>query len=117
MLPKSVQFTHTVRTQDFYSLQGSWTPIHADVLRSYSWSTNVTGRKRWRMLPPELTPLLFDRFGREMAPRFDADGEEDGFPNLALAARHVVELEQVRAARMRLRGLIKQSSVTTASRF
>lgn len=25
--------------------QGSWTPLHADVLRSYSWSANVCGRK------------------------------------------------------------------------
>lgn len=24
---------------------GSWTPLHADVLRSYSWSANVAGRK------------------------------------------------------------------------
>lgn len=26
---------------------GSWTPLHSDVLRSYSWSANVAGRKRW----------------------------------------------------------------------
>lgn len=25
---------------------GSWTPLHSDVLRSYSWSANVGGRKR-----------------------------------------------------------------------
>ena len=34
-------------------LQDSWTPLHADVLRSYSWSTNVAVRKRWKLLPPE----------------------------------------------------------------
>ena len=50
--------------------QGTWTPLHADVLRSFSWSTNVTGRKRWRLLAPQHTHLLYDRFGREMAPSF-----------------------------------------------
>ena len=45
-------------------LQDTWTPFHADVLRSYSWSTNVVGRKRWKLLPPEYTHLLYDRFGR-----------------------------------------------------
>ena len=48
--------------------QGTWTPLHADVLRSFSWSTNVAGRKRWRLLAPQHTHLLYDRFGREMAP-------------------------------------------------
>ena len=45
-------------------VQGTWTALHADVLRSYSWSTNVTGRKRWKLLPPQFTHLLYDRFGR-----------------------------------------------------
>lgn len=49
-------------------LQGTFTPIHADVLRSYSWSTNITGRKLWQLLPPEHTHLLYDRFGRYLAP-------------------------------------------------
>jgi len=48
-------------------LQGTWTPLHADVLRSYSWSTNLTGRKRWKLLPPQFTHLLYDRFGRYTA--------------------------------------------------
>ena len=52
-------------------LQGSWTPLHADVLRSYSWSANVAGAKRWLLLPPAHTHLLYDRFGRQMAPSFD----------------------------------------------
>jgi len=32
--------------------KGSWTPFHADVYGSYSWSANVTGRKKWRLYPP-----------------------------------------------------------------
>ncbi|XP_040287579.1 2-oxoglutarate and iron-dependent oxygenase JMJD4 isoform X2 [Bufo bufo] len=31
---------------------GSWTPFHADVFRSYSWSANICGRKKWLLLPP-----------------------------------------------------------------
>ncbi len=54
-----------------HNLQGTWTPLHADVLRSYSWSVNVAGAKRWLLLPPERTHLLFDRFGRQLAPAFD----------------------------------------------
>ncbi|CAN7937524.1 unnamed protein product, partial [Ixodes hexagonus] len=32
--------------------KGSWTPFHADVFRSYSWSANVCGRKLWHLFPP-----------------------------------------------------------------
>ena len=37
---------------------GSWTPLHADVLRSHSWSVNVCGTKRWLLFPPSQTPRL-----------------------------------------------------------
>lgn len=76
--------------------QGTWTPIHADVLRSYSWSTNIVGRKRWHLLPPEHAPLLYDRFGREMGHRFDAaESAAWKFPNLAKAASQAIVLDQV----------------------
>ncbi|THH14173.1 hypothetical protein EUX98_g9639 [Antrodiella citrinella] len=39
--------------------RGSFTPLHRDVYTSYSWSTNVCGRKRWWLFPPEQTTLLF----------------------------------------------------------
>uniref|UniRef100_A0A0V0JCQ3 Jumonji domain-containing protein 4 n=3 Tax=Schistocephalus solidus TaxID=70667 RepID=A0A0V0JCQ3_SCHSO len=32
--------------------KGTWTPLHSDVYRSYSWSVNVVGVKRWWMFPP-----------------------------------------------------------------
>ncbi len=32
--------------------KGSWTPFHADVFGSFSWSANVAGRKRWVLFPP-----------------------------------------------------------------
>ena len=39
-------------TQDDYrfvyiGVKGSFTPLHKDVFRSYSWSTNVSGVKKW----------------------------------------------------------------------
>ena len=56
---------------------GSWTPLHADVLRSFSWSANVAGWKRWRLAPPGATARLRRRgggaggAGGELAPDFD----------------------------------------------
>jgi hypothetical protein len=32
--------------------KGTWTPFHADVYRSYSWSANICGCKRWLLFPP-----------------------------------------------------------------
>ncbi|KAF1794857.1 Thioredoxin, conserved site [Phytophthora cactorum] len=32
---------------------GSWTPLHQDVFRSYSWSVNVCGRKKWVFYHPD----------------------------------------------------------------
>jgi len=52
---------------------GTFTPVHRDVCAylsleeafsdtsidcSYSWSTNIAGRKRWWLFPPEVTPCL-----------------------------------------------------------
>ena len=39
--------------------KGTWTPFHADVFRSFSWSANICGRKRWIFFPPgeQLTKL------------------------------------------------------------
>eukprot|EP00850_Spirogloea_muscicola_P014554 SM000105S13899 [mRNA] locus=s105:311789:314567:+ [translate_table: standard] len=41
--------------------RGTWTPVHADVLASFSWSVNICGRKRWLLLPADQTHLLRDR--------------------------------------------------------
>ncbi|XVF09343.1 hypothetical protein REPUB_Repub07fG0084200 [Reevesia pubescens] len=45
----------------YMGAKGSWTPLHADVFRSYSWSANVCGKKKWLFLPPLQCNLLFDR--------------------------------------------------------
>lgn len=41
---------------------GSWTPLHRDVFRSYSWSANVCGAKRWYLFPPAFSHLLVNRY-------------------------------------------------------
>lgn len=43
--------------------KGTWTPFHADVFRSYSWSTNVCGCKEWLLFPPGQEDYLRDRLG------------------------------------------------------
>ncbi|KAL4360350.1 hypothetical protein AHAS_Ahas08G0168600 [Arachis hypogaea] len=45
----------------YMGVKGSWTPLHADVFRSYSWSANVCGKKRWLFLDPSQHHLVFDR--------------------------------------------------------
>uniref|UniRef100_A0A8C5MB44 2-oxoglutarate and iron-dependent oxygenase JMJD4 n=1 Tax=Leptobrachium leishanense TaxID=445787 RepID=A0A8C5MB44_9ANUR len=42
---------------------GSWTPFHADVFRSYSWSANICGRKKWLLFPPGQEEHLRDHRG------------------------------------------------------
>lgn len=44
--------------------KGSWTPFHADVFHSYSWSANICGQKRWLLFPPGQENHLRDKFGR-----------------------------------------------------
>lgn len=40
--------------------KGTTTSLHADVIKSYSWSTNLCGTKRWYLIPPQYTYLLYD---------------------------------------------------------
>ncbi|XP_063376463.1 2-oxoglutarate and iron-dependent oxygenase JMJD4 [Cydia fagiglandana] len=42
---------------------GSWTPLHADVYSSFSWSVNVVGRKKWILFPPGEEEKLKDSLG------------------------------------------------------
>ncbi len=43
--------------------KGSWTPFHADVFRSFSWSANICGQKRWILFPPGEEESLKDPYG------------------------------------------------------
>ncbi|XP_062547983.1 2-oxoglutarate and iron-dependent oxygenase JMJD4 homolog isoform X1 [Armigeres subalbatus] len=56
------------RKQDDYMFvyigpRGTWTPFHADVFSSYSWSTNIYGKKKWLLLPPGEEEKLKDNLG------------------------------------------------------
>lgn len=50
--------------------QGTSTGLHADVANSFSWSANVCGRKRWKLLPVTETHLIYDHTGRHVAADF-----------------------------------------------
>ncbi|KAF9939903.1 JmjC domain-containing protein 4 [Mortierella alpina] len=39
---------------------GTFTPFHADVYRSYSWSANICGVKKWTLFPPDQEHLFQD---------------------------------------------------------
>ncbi|XP_069323573.1 2-oxoglutarate and iron-dependent oxygenase JMJD4 isoform X1 [Eulemur rufifrons] len=43
--------------------KGSWSPFHADIFRSFSWSVNICGRKKWLLFPPGQEEALRDRHG------------------------------------------------------
>jgi len=77
---------------------GSFTPLHADVLRSFSWSANVAGRKRWLLLPPRATHLLYDAPCTRLAPDFWAAGidglDPRDFPWLPAARAQLFEVIQ-----------------------
>ncbi|XP_042383654.1 2-oxoglutarate and iron-dependent oxygenase JMJD4-like [Zingiber officinale] len=60
--------------------KGTWTPLHADVFRSYSWSGNVCGRKHWFFLPPSQCHLVFDRYLRSSVYSIYDDVSEKKFP-------------------------------------
>ena len=52
--------------------------------------------QRWQLLHPRHTHLLYDRFKRHMAPRFDLPpAAAADYPNLALARELMVECIQV----------------------
>ncbi|XP_066208905.1 2-oxoglutarate and iron-dependent oxygenase JMJD4 isoform X5 [Saccopteryx leptura] len=42
---------------------GTWSPFHADIFRSFSWSVNICGRKKWLLFPPGQEEALRDCHG------------------------------------------------------
>ena len=81
----------------YVGVEGTWTPMHADVLRSYSWSINVSGHKRWLMVPPQRSAHLKSRDGTTLvrdlreAVRADPKNVDNPFPDARRAAPLVVE--------------------------
>jgi hypothetical protein len=44
----------------FIGPKGSITPLHLDVWGTHAWLTQLVGRKRWILFPPDQRPLLYD---------------------------------------------------------
>lgn len=65
----------------YMGAKGTWTPFHADVFRSYSWSANVCGKKRWCFLSPEQRHLVFDRNMKNSVYDIFEEVNETIFPN------------------------------------
>ena len=82
----------------YIGCEGSWTPLHHDVLASYSWSCNLCGVKRWLLFPPEVTPLLYDKLGLNLATDARAGSADDRdpsrFPGLAKARESMITVVQ-----------------------
>nr|BAK03160.1 predicted protein [Hordeum vulgare subsp. vulgare] len=64
----------------YIGAKGTWTPLHADVFCSYSWSANVCGRKLWLFLAPSQSHLIFDRNLRSSVYDINEDVSEKQFP-------------------------------------
>lgn len=43
--------------------RGTWSPFHADIFRSFSWSVNICGKKKWLFFPPGEEEALRDCHG------------------------------------------------------
>ena len=52
----------------FIGPKGAVTPIHMDVWRTHAWLSQLSGRKRWLLYPPEQEHLLYDYDVRVEAP-------------------------------------------------
>ncbi|XP_021650393.2 arginine-specific demethylase JMJ20 isoform X2 [Hevea brasiliensis] len=69
----------------YMGAKGSWTPLHADVFRSYSWSANVCGKKKWLFLSPSQCHLVFDRNLKSTVYNIFDDVSETKFPGFKKA--------------------------------
>ena len=75
----------------YVGAQGTFSPLHRDVYTSYSWSTNICGRKRWWLFPPEQTPFLMNTT-RHRENLFDVRSvDEAEFPNFTKAKPIIIE--------------------------
>ncbi|KAL3512790.1 hypothetical protein ACH5RR_025507 [Cinchona calisaya] len=82
--PDSYQETNEISCSDYRFVymgpKGTWTPLHADVFRSYSWSANVCGKKQWFFLSPSQHHLVFDRHMTNSVYNIFEDVSETKFP-------------------------------------
>ena len=79
----------------------TFTPLHKDVLNSFSWSVNITGRKRWWMLPPSSeAALMSTRTGTQLFDLRDLDTSDElaaefpALPALLAEGGELMDFEQ-----------------------
>lgn len=91
----------TAHTDDDYRFvyvgcAGTFTGVHKDVYGSYSWSTNVAGRKQWWLFPPHLAPHLrrFPPVRTSETVHDVRDYDHARFPEVELALREVIIVDQ-----------------------
>ncbi|KAI0695229.1 hypothetical protein BC835DRAFT_1273609 [Cytidiella melzeri] len=75
----------------YVGASGTFTPLHRDVYCSYSWSTNICGRKRWWLFPPEQTAFLFVRGGRNVTVHDVRKVDDRDFPEYCKTTPFVVD--------------------------
>ena len=75
---------------------GTQTKLHKDVVASHSWSTNLTGRKEWTLIPPLASHLLFSFDHEDVAPDIYATDSLTcaRWPNLAQAREQSIVVQQ-----------------------
>ncbi|XP_041046592.1 2-oxoglutarate and iron-dependent oxygenase JMJD4 isoform X3 [Carcharodon carcharias] len=94
------EYWDTVELDDYRFVymgpKGSWTPFHADVFRSYSWSANVCGRKKWLLFPPGQEEHLKDRSGNLV---YDAQSpnlqDRNHYPNYSQCCQPIEVVQEV----------------------
>lgn len=57
----------------YLGLDGTFTPMHHDVLKSFSWSFNLTGTKIWTFVSPDQERYLKDKLGNVLENIHDYD--------------------------------------------
>ncbi|KAG0319714.1 JmjC domain-containing protein 4 [Linnemannia gamsii] len=67
---------------------GTFTPFHADVYRSYSWSANICGVKKWTLFPPNQEHLFQDQLHNTVYDIENVDPIQ--FPNFHKAKRFTI---------------------------
>eukprot|EP00050_Salpingoeca_kvevrii_P018467 m.74541 g.74541 ORF g.74541 m.74541 type:complete len:411 (-) comp8059_c0_seq2:4180-5412(-) len=67
---------------------GSRTLLHTDVLGSFSWSANISGKKRWTFFPPDQRTLLRSKRGHLLKDITSVDEKE--YPHFSKAVPLVV---------------------------
>jgi hypothetical protein len=70
----------------------TFTPLHKDVLQSFSWSVNLRGRKEWVLFPPSTEECFFNSEGKQLFDIKCVDHER--FPRYKEASEQMYHVEQ-----------------------